>query len=157
MWAIQRFYKIERFCYLKKIPLVPEMIKDLIRAKYHCVIPYTAEIGENTKIAYGGIGVIMHPETKIGKNCIIGTQVTFGANKRMDCGPTIGDNCFISTGAKILGPITIGRGSVIGANSVVTRDMPEKSLIAGIPAKVVKSNIKVSDYSPYMKDVDDAD
>ena len=50
--------------------------------------------------------------------------------------PTIGDNVTIGAGAKVLGPVTIGAGSAVGANAVVTKDVPENSIAVGIPAKV---------------------
>jgi serine O-acetyltransferase len=60
--------------------------------------------------------------------------------------PRIGNNVFIGVGAKILGPVTVGDGAVIGANAVVTHDVPSRCLAAGIPAKVIKTNIDSAVY-----------
>ena len=53
---------------------------------------------------------------------------------------TIGDNCYISTGVTILGPVTIGNNVTIGAGAVVTKDVPDDVIVAGVPAKVIKTN-----------------
>lgn len=68
----------------------------------------------------------------------IGTAVPFFDMNNLHPVPIIEDNVYIASGAKILGGITIGEGSVIGANSVVTKDIPRNSLVLGIPGKVIK-------------------
>lgn len=104
------------------------------------------EIGEGLKM--------FHPhDIVIGRGCIIGKNVmiyngvTFGAKNLSDMDenkdvlnryPIIEDGVTVFTGAKILGPVTIGKNSIVGANSVVTKSFPENSVIAGIPAKIVK-------------------
>ena len=93
----------------------------------------------------------MHSNCIIGDNCIIGSGVTIGGNKANESVPIIENRCYIATGAKIFGEITIGEGSFIGANSVVTKDIPPKSLVAGIPGKIIKENININDYSVYIK------
>jgi serine O-acetyltransferase len=60
--------------------------------------------------------------------------------------PLIENNCFIGTGAKLLGHITVGPDAIVGANAVVLIDVPERSCAAGIPAKIVKTNIDLSEY-----------
>lgn len=71
----------------------------------------------------------------MGRNCMVNQRVTIGWNNGI---PTIGNNVWISAGAKVLGPITIGDDVIIGANAVVTKDIPSHSMVAGIPAKVIK-------------------
>ena len=89
---------------------------------HNSFIPASAQIGEGAVFGYKGIGVIVHKRAVIGKNCIIGTNVTIGGKSGHYQVPRIGDNVDISTGAKILGPITVGDGCVIGANAVVIKD-----------------------------------
>ena len=60
--------------------------------------------------------------------------------------PIIGDNVYIGAGAVILGEVTVGDNVVIGANAVVTKDVPSNSIAAGVPAKIIKENINISDY-----------
>ena len=72
----------------------------------------------------------------IGNNCMINQQVTIGwANGGA---PVIGDNVWIASGAKVLGPVTIGNDVIIGANAVVIKDIPAHSIVAGVPAKIIK-------------------
>lgn len=77
---------------------------------------------------------------KIGKHCEILPMVLLG-NKRKDIDDTtitIGDNCYISTGVTILGPVTIGNNVTIGAGAVVTKDIPDNAIVGGVPAKIIK-------------------
>lgn len=81
-------------------------------------------------------------DTNIGANCEILPLVLMG-KKRPDLKEwqiTIGDNCYISTGVTILGPVTIGNNVTIGAGAVVTKDVPDDAIVAGVPAKVIKIN-----------------
>jgi serine O-acetyltransferase len=98
-----------------------------------------AEIGENFKIVHA-IGIAIGAAT-IGANCTIYQNVTIGANYEEDSNrnkfPIIGDNVRISPGAVILGPIKIGSNTIVGANSVVTKDFPDNSVIGGIPCKIL--------------------
>lgn len=106
------------------------------------------EISHHTKIGVGLYlphpnGVIIHPNTVIGNNCMILQQVTIGNNiaKGKDNLAVIGDNVMIGAGAKIIGPCKIGNNVVIGANAVVTKDVPNNSVVGGIPAKLISHNV----------------
>ena len=72
----------------------------------------------------------------MGHNCCINQQVTVGTGR--GGAPIIGNNVRIYSGAKVIGNITVGDGSVIGANAVVTRDVPPHTMVAGVPAKIIK-------------------
>lgn len=145
-----KLYRIANWLYRHKVPLLPKLFQGLIYLLFNSWIPCECEIGKGTKIGYGGIAVVIHKDAKIGKNCIIGTCVTVGGNKANDTVPVIEDSCYIATGAKILGTVKIGKGSFIGANAVVTKDVPPNSLVAGIPAKVIKKDININDFSTHI-------
>jgi serine O-acetyltransferase len=110
-----------------------------------CEISPFAEIGEHCDLVHF-IGVVIGAKVKIGNGVCIFQGVTLGKTGRDNGVPTIEDNVCIGAGAKILGAITIGKGSVIGANSVVTKDVPPKSLVVGIPGRIIKSNIIFEEY-----------
>ena len=134
------FYKIAHKLYLKKIPILPKLIKLFCFLIYNSSIPYECILGKGTRFAYSGIGVVLHKRTVIGKNCMIGTQVTVGGKSGHFEVPVIGDNVYLATGAKILGPIKIGNNVTVGANAVVIKDVPDNCVVAGIPAKIIKQN-----------------
>ncbi|CAN7221180.1 serine O-acetyltransferase [Microbacterium sp. LjRoot45] len=95
-----------------------------------------AQIGRRFFVDHG-MGVVIGETAEIGDDVMLYHGVTLGGRTR-DAGkrhPTLGDGVAVGAGAKVLGPITIGAGSVIGANAVVTVDAPEDSVLVGIPAK----------------------
>ncbi|HCA5037196.1 TPA: serine acetyltransferase [Acinetobacter baumannii] len=132
-------YRISHFLYKKKIPFLPLIFKYLIFLIFNSVVPYSTKIGKNTKFAYGGIGVVLHSRCIIGDNCIIGQGITIGRKLSPEGIPTIGNDVYIAAGSRILGGITIGNNVIIGANAVVVTDIPDNSIVAGAPAKVVRT------------------
>lgn len=131
-------YRISSYLYKKKVPFIPKFIKCIIYLIYNSVIPYTTEIGADSRFAYGGIGVVLHSRAKIGSKVIIGQNVTIGRALDPEGIPVIGDNVYISAGSRIIGDIIIGNNVIIGANAVVTKDIPSNSIAVGVPAKVIK-------------------
>lgn len=134
------FYSIAHKLYNWKIPILPYFIKLFCFLVYNSSIPFQCKLGKGTIFAYSGIGVVLHKRTIIGKNCVIGTNVTIGGKSGLYEVPVIGDNVYIATGAKILGAITIGNNVTIGANAVVVNNVPNNAVVAGIPAKIIKFN-----------------
>lgn len=132
------FYFIERWLFLHHIPLLPKIVELIIFLIYNSKIPYQAEIGKGTKFGYGAMGVVVHAKAKIGRNCMIGQQVTIGGgNTRYPGVPIIGDNVYIAKGAIVFGGITVGNNVTIGANAVVNKPVPDNATVAGIPAKIL--------------------
>jgi serine O-acetyltransferase len=133
-----KFYRIARFLYLKHIPILPKIIQVIIFYLYNSYIPYKAKIGKKSTFGYGAIGVVLHERSIIGNNVLIGPNVTIGGRSGNYNVPIIGDDVYISTGAKILGDIKIGNNSIIGANAVVIDNVPENAVVAGVPARIIK-------------------
>src|SRR3989442_12965953 len=138
-----KLYRVRRWCYERGIPIGPEFAYSLIRFLYHSVIPMSIEIGEGTILGY--FGIVLHERCRIGKNVVIAHQTTIGGRSGRNAVPVIEDNCFIGPGAKVLGPIRIGSGLVVGAKSVVINDVPPRSEVAGIPARVILSDINIKE------------
>ena len=97
-----------------------------------------AKIGKRFFIDHG-MGVVVGETAEIGDNVTLYHGVTLGGTtwQKIKRHPTIGNNVVIGSGAKVLGPVTIGDNTKIGANSVVVDDVPPNSIVAGIPGKVV--------------------
>ena len=148
------YYRLARWLNLRGIPLLPRVIQRLSVLVFHCYIPYTVEIGEGFEVGYWGIGIVVHARVKMGRNVFVSHCVTIGGRSGHADVPTIKDNVFIAPGAKVLGNIVVGEGSVIGANAVVIRDVPPRSIVAGVPAKVIRESIDVRVYTgwPTSKD-----
>ena len=101
------------------------------------IFPET-QIGSGFYIGHFG-GVFVSGEAVIGKNCNLSQGVTLGqANRGKNKGsPRLGDNVYVGPGAKIVGSVTVGSNVAIGANCVVTSDIPDDSVVVGIPGRVV--------------------
>lgn len=146
-----KFYRIAHALYLRHIPVLPKVFYRLIYFVNGCHLHYQTEVGEGTTLAYGGIGVVIHKEAIIGKGCVIESNVTIGGRSNNSQVPVIGDNVLIGTGAAILGPIHIGNNCSIGAGAVVIHDVPDNCVVAGVPASVIRENVKSSDVTSIGK------
>lgn len=103
-----------------------------------CIIGRGAEFGENFVLIHS-YGVVINSSVRGGQGVKIEHLVTIGAER--DESPVLGDDVFVGAGAKILGGVTIGSGVKIGANAVVTKDLPDNVTAVGIPAEIVKRNV----------------
>jgi serine O-acetyltransferase len=109
-------------------------------------VDYASKVGRRVHLWHHG-GMILSCRS-IGDDVHIRQNTTFGVRRRNDHvsqRPTIGDRCDIGVGAVILGPITIGHDSQIGANAVVLKDVPPNSVAVGVPAKIVKTSVEPKD------------
>jgi serine O-acetyltransferase len=113
------------------------------RHLFACHLPPEVEIGAGTELGYGGIGVIVHSQAKIGRDVLISPGVVIGGRSELTGAPVIGHRVKIGAGAKILGPIQIGEGAHVGANAVVIRDVAPGEVVAGVPAEPIRRELKV--------------
>ena len=132
-------YRLAHALYLAGVPLLPRVISMLTRALTGIEIHPAARIGQGLFIDHG-VGVVIGETADIGNDVTLYQGVTLGGTgfatgKRH---PTVQDNVTIGSGAKLLGPITIGHGAKIGANSVVITDVPANSTVVGNPGHPVR-------------------
>lgn len=106
------------------------------------IIIYPNTIGPGLRIYHTGDLIHIKANCLIGKNSTLQPGVVIG-NKYIeedDSRVAIGDNCYLGLGVKIFGELKIGNNVIIGANSVVTKDIPDNCVVGGIPAKIIKRN-----------------
>ena len=132
-------YRVAHALALARVPLLPRLISLITRAITGIEIHPAARIGEGLFIDHGA-GVVIGETAEIGDDVTLYQGVTLGGTgfatgKRH---PTVQDNVTIGSGAKLLGPITIGHGAKIGANSVVITDVPPNCTVVGNPGHPVR-------------------
>ena len=149
------FHRIANFFNVAKFDLISRIISQFSRFLTGIEIHPGAKIGKNLFIDHG-MGVVIGETSKIGDNVTIYHMATLGGiapsinsndQRNIKRHPTIEDNAVIGSGAQVLGPVTVGRFAKIGANAVITKDVPEKAVMVGIPAKNV--GIADSEFKPY--------
>lgn len=142
------FYRFTNFLHKLKIPIIPRAISQLARFLTGIEIHPAAHIGRGLFIDHG-MGVVIGETSIIGENVTLYQGVTLGGTgkEKGKRHPTIGNNVVIGTGAKVLGDISIGDNSYVGANAVVIKDVPPNSTIVGVPGRITKQEGKKIDLS----------
>src|SRR5687768_14333456 len=97
------FYRLGKALARWNVPLLPAVLRRTSYYLHNCYVPEQVEIGEGTILGYGGMGVVIHRDARIGKHCLISQQVTLGGRSGRPGAPVIGDYVRIGAGAKILG------------------------------------------------------
>ncbi|MGH7892267.1 MAG: serine O-acetyltransferase [Thermodesulfobacteriota bacterium] len=135
-------HRITHYLWKKNFKFTARVMSHLSRFFTGVEIHPGAVIGKGFFIDHG-MGVVIGETSEIGENVTIYHGVTLGGTSftKGKRHPTIGNNVTIGAGAKILGPLTIGDNSKVGANSVVIRDVPPNSTVVGIPGSVVPGEI----------------
>ena len=152
------FHKIANFFAIAKFHLVARIISQFSRFLTGIEIHPKANIGKNLFIDHG-MGVVIGETSEIGDNVTIYHMATLGGispsvnsneQRNIKRHPTLKDNVVVGSGAQILGPVTIGKNAKIGANAVVTKDVPENAVMVGIPAKnVAETSGSDENFKPY--------
>jgi serine O-acetyltransferase len=131
-------YRLAHWMWQHGLKLFGRMLSQLVRALTGIEIHPGAQIGHGLFIDHG-MGVVIGETTEIGKDVTLYHGVTLGGTS-LEKGkrhPTIGDRVVVGAGAKVLGAITIGDDTRIGANAVVVKSVPENSLVVGVPGQTV--------------------
>ena len=149
------FHRIANFFSIAKFDLISRVISQFSRFLTGIEIHPKAKIGKNLFIDHG-MGVVIGETSNIGDNVTIYHMVTLGGispsensnnQRNIKRHPTLMDNVVVGSGAQILGPVVVGKNSKIGANAVVTKDVPENAVMVGIPAKNVGT--ATEEFKPY--------
>ena len=149
------FHRLSNFFSVAKFDLIARIISQFSRFLTGIEIHPGAKIGKNLFIDHG-MGVVIGETSEIGNNVTIYHMVTLGGispsinsndQRHIKRHPTLKDNVVVGSGAQILGPVVVGKNSKIGANAVVTKDVPENAVMIGIPAKNVGT--ATEEFKPY--------
>ena len=159
------FYKIGNIFWRYNLKFFARMIMYFARIFTGIEIHPAAKIGSNIFMDHG-LGIVIGETAEIGENVTIYQGVTLGgimpsiesdAQRNQKRHPTIGNNVIIGSGAQILGAIKVGDNARIGANSVVSRDVPANVTVAGVPAREFSRSKKKSSFKAYGISVNDSD
>lgn len=134
------WHRVTRYLYLKKsfLLFLPRFILKHYSYKYNFDISYRAQIGPNLQIAHFGY-IIVPSYVYLGKNCKLRPGVVFGKKLTDETNKAvIGDNADFGVGSKIIGNVKIGNNVTVGANAVVTQDVPSDVVVAGVPATIIR-------------------
>lgn len=141
-FRVQIYHKIARFFYNHKRYFISRLISEFAKRRTGIEIHPGATIGKGLFIDHG-TGVVIGQTAIIGDNVTMFHGVTLGGTgneKTVKRHPTIKDNVFIGSGAKILGDITIGKNSKVGANAVILKNIPDNSTVVGVPGIIKLKN-----------------
>ena len=148
-------HRVANFFAIAKFDLVARIISQFSRFMTGIEIHPKAKIGKNLFIDHG-MGVVIGETSDIGDNVTIYHMATLGGispsinsdkQREIKRHPTLQDNVVVGSGAQVLGPITVGKNAKIGANAVVTKDVPDNGVMVGIPAKNVGT--ATEEFKPY--------
>ena len=149
------FHRIANFFSIAKFDLIARIISQFSRFLTGIEIHPKAKIGKNLFIDHG-MGVVIGETSEIGDNVTIYHMVTLGGispsidsneQREIKRHPTLMENVVVGSGAQVLGPVTVGKNAKIGANAVVTKDVPDNAVMVGIPAKNVGT--ATEEFKPY--------
>lgn len=121
-----------------RVPLLPRMLTLFNRVVFAVQLPAATRLGRDVRLNYSGLGTVLHARAVIGDRVEIGPGVVIGGRSGLWDVPVIEDDVQIGVGAKVLGPVRVGRGAIIGANAVVLHDVPPGAVVGGVPARILK-------------------
>ena len=159
------FYKTANILWRYNLRFIARFIMQIGRMLTGIEIHPAAKIGCNFFMDHG-LGIVIGETTEIGENVTIYQGVTLGgvmpsieteSQRNQKRHPTIGNNVIIGSGAQILGPIKIGDYARIGANSVVSKDVPSNVTVAGVPAREFSKSPKLAKFKAYAVSTSEID
>lgn len=130
-------FRVAHALHRARVPVLPRVLCMVNRILFALVLPASVKVGRGVLFGYQGLGTVVHADAVVGDRVVIATGVTIGGTGTRSGVPVIEADAYIGSGAKLLGPIRIGRGARIGANAVVLCDVPAGAVAVGVPARVL--------------------
>jgi serine O-acetyltransferase len=139
-WLAIFLFRLKKRLRAAGVPFLPGLCDTISRVAFGVQIGDQVEVDRGLMITHGN--VVIDGRVRIGRRCQLNPWVTIGLSNSRKLGfsvegPTIGNNVHVGTGAKIIGPVTVGDYARIGANAVVVHDVPPNCTVVGVPARVV--------------------
>ena len=137
------FHRIAHKLWMWKIPVLPRLVSSLSRFLTGVDVHPAAVIGRRFFIEHGA-GVVIGETTEIGEDCLLYQQVTLGAtgSQKGKRHPTLKNGVIVGAGAKVIGSLTLGNHSKVGAGSVVISDVPDYATVVGVPGRVIVQKVR---------------
>ncbi len=133
-----RIHAIAHWLWKMHVPLLPRFLTLFNRVMFAVQLPAETRLGRGVRLNYSGLGTVIHARAVVGDRVEIGPGVVIGGRSEIYEVPVIEADVKVGVGAKILGPVRVGRGATIGANAVVVHDVPAGAVVVGIPARVLR-------------------
>lgn len=137
----EALWRCSRWLHKKRFPKLAKLVKTGNWMLHGCLLPAEASVGSGLILEHYAMGIVVHPQVKIGNNCRIYHHVTIAAESAIgsDIFVTIGNSVVIGVQSVIIGRpnvgLAIGDGAIVGAGAIVTRNVPAGEIWAGNPAK----------------------
>jgi serine O-acetyltransferase len=146
------FYRVSHQLYISGISFWPDVLSTASRILSGVEVYYSADIGSGLKLIHG-VGTVIGAKSRIGRNFTVFQGVTIGDKLGAETGgrPQIGDDVILSAGAQVLGPVTIGSKTIVGANAVVIRSTPGRCVVAGVPAELKAKGLSDERFNEFVR------
>ena len=133
-----KIHALAHWLFEKRVPFIPRFLALFNRVVFAVQLPAETRVGRGVELGYSGLGTVIHARAVIGDRVSIGAGVVIGGRSHIYEVPIIEDDVLLGVGAKILGPVRVGRGAQVGANAVVLNDVPAGAVVGGIPARILR-------------------
>ncbi len=147
MQFILRLHRLSSRLHQAQMGMLSRSIDGIVRVFFAASLPGRARIGERVFFHHSGLGVVVNALCVIEDDCEIGVHVVLGGRTPEIGAPYLGRGVIVHAGARIIGPVRIGAGAVVGANAVVLDDVPGGGLAVGVPAVVKRLGVDCREYS----------
>jgi len=146
MQMILRLHRLSSWLHRARMGPLSRAVDGLSRVIFAASAPGRAHIGDNVFFHHSGLGVVINQSSVIEDDCEIGVHVVLGGRAPEIGAPHLERGVIVHAGARIIGPVRIGAGAVVGANAVVLEDVPSGALSVGVPAVVKRLDLNRREY-----------